>query len=191
VLKVGFIVVLTDIYVGTRLTATLKRVPTRMEYAFSYILGATDPVSLTMPVCDTEDLFSSLPPVFETSLPEEELLETIFRKIGKVIKLLDDFDILRLVGRNLVGRLSVIPSGESLKNRDSFTSFDRLDGLLRASNSKDLVTRAMMELAERTGGSGVLPKTFAISDEKLRLTIPTGVNIFSNRKATNIQEYAL
>lgn len=151
-----------------------------MEYAFSYILGAADPVSLTMPVCDTEDLFSSLPPVFETSLPEGELLETIFRKIGKVIKLSDDFDILRLVGRNLVGRLSVIPSGESLKNRDSFTSFDRLDGLLRASNSKDLVTRAMTELAERTGGSGVLPKTFAISDEKLRLTIPTGEYILKS-----------
>ena len=169
-----------DIYVGTRLTATLKRDSTRVEYAFSYLPEATDPVSLTMPVCESEDLFMSLPPVLETSLPEGELLETIFRKMGKVIKLSDDFDILRLVGRNLVGRLSVIPSGEPLKNRDPFTSSDRLASLLRSKNSKDLVTQAMTELAERTGVSGVLPKTFALSDGKSRLTIPTGEYILKS-----------
>ena len=163
-----------DIYVGSRLTATLKRDPARGDYTFSYLPGATDPVSLTMPVCDTTDVFMSVPPVFETSLPEGELLETIFRKIGKVVKLSDDFDILGLVGRNLIGRLSVIHSGEDLSSRDSFTNSDRLERLLRSKNSKDLVTQAMTELAERTGVSGVLPKTFAISDGKVRLSIPTG-----------------
>ena len=163
-----------DIYVGTRLTATLERDSAAGEYVFSYCSGAQDPVSLTMPVCDLLDRFLSLPPVLETSLPEGALLETIFRKMGKVVKLNDDFDILKLVGRNLIGRLVVVPSGESPESDASFTSSDRLVSLLRSPNSKDLVTQAMVDLAERTGISGILPKTFAMSAKKSRMAFPVG-----------------
>jgi serine/threonine-protein kinase HipA len=163
-----------DIYVGDRLTATLERDPQNLEYVFSYLPGATDPISLTMPVIDTEDRFVTLPPVLETSLPEGELLEAIFRKMGKAIKLNDDFDLLKLVGMNLIGRLTIVPSGESPSARFPFTQPDRLEALLRSPNSKDMVTRAMIDFAERTGISGVLPKTFAISDGKSRLALPAG-----------------
>lgn len=166
-----------DIYIGKRLTATLKRDPTRTEVRFSYHPSATEPVSLTMPICDTEDVFAGLPPVFETSLPEGELLETIFRKMGKVIKLADDFDILKLVGKNLIGRLVATPSGESPDSLDVFTGSEGLTALLRSSDSKALVTQAMVDLAERTGISGMLPKTFGISDGRSRLTIPAGAYI--------------
>ncbi|MHB1758537.1 MAG: type II toxin-antitoxin system HipA family toxin [Leptospirillum sp.] len=163
-----------DIYIDNRLTATLVRDPNRSEYAFSYAKDAQDPVSLTMPVCDRTDMFMFLPPVLETSLPEGELLEAIYRKMGKIIKLSDDFDILKLVGRNMVGRLTVVPSGERPEDHDAFIGHDRLMSLLRAEDSRELLTQAMIEMAERTGISGVLPKTFGLSNPKTRMTIPAG-----------------
>ncbi len=54
-----------DIYVGSRLTATLERDPAAGEYVFSYRSGAQDPVSLTMPVCDLLDRFLRLPLNYE------------------------------------------------------------------------------------------------------------------------------
>jgi len=163
-----------DIYIKNRLTATLVRDPDRSEYALSYAEDAQDPLSLTMPICNTTDIFMVLPPVFETSLPEGELLEAIYRKMGKTIKISDDFDILKLVGRNMVGRLTVVPSGESPEDHVAFIEHDRLISLLRAKDSKELVTQAMIEMAERTGISGVFPKTFALSVPKTRMTLPAG-----------------
>lgn len=48
-----------DIYVGDQLTATLGRDPKTLEYVFSYLSGAKDPISLIMPVSDIQDRFTT------------------------------------------------------------------------------------------------------------------------------------
>jgi len=56
-------------------------------------------------------------------------------------------------------RLTVVPSEKSLEDHDEFFGHDRLMSLLRTKDSGELVTQVMIEMAERTGISGVLPKT--------------------------------
>ena len=175
-----------DIHViGHGLTATLER-DRNGEFLFTYRTDARTEISLTMPLKDTPDHFQRLPPVLETSLPEGALLEAIFEKLGKGIRLTDDFGILKLVGRNLVGRLAVVLSGEPIDPPDPFPANEHLLHILRSHNSRELVTRAMVGLAERTGLSGVLPKTFAMSSEReTRVAIPAGKYILK----TESQEY--
>ena len=161
-----------DIYIGNRKTATLVRDPDRFEYALSYAKGAKTPLSLTMPLFDGTDIYMILPPVLQTSLPEGELLAAIYQKVGKVLKISDDFDILKLVGGNMIGRIVCVPPGVPPRNPGPFIEHDRLMALLRSPESRTLLTQSMVEFAEKTGISGVLPKVFGLSN--FRITLPSG-----------------
>lgn len=161
-----------DIYIGNRKTATLVRDPDRFEYALSYAKGAKTPLSLTMPLFDGTDIYMILPPVLQTSLPEGELLAAIYQKMGKVLKISDDFDILKLVGGNMIGRIICAPPGYPPKRQGPFIEHDRLMALLRTTDSRTLLTQSMIEFAEKTGISGVLPKVFGMSN--FRMTFPSG-----------------
>ncbi len=124
-----------------------------------------------MPLFDGTDIHMILPPVLQTSLPEGELLAAIYQKMGKVLKISDDFDILKLVGGNMIGRIVCVPPECSPRKPGPFIEYDRLMTLLHTPEPQTLLTQSMIELSEKTGISGVLPKVFGMSD--FRMTLPS------------------
>lgn len=143
-----------DVYVNDQKVARLSR-----EGDFKHILayeGGVNPsdfISLTMPVRDESWVWPELHPVFQMNLPEGFLLSLLQESLGP---LLDgtDLTLLSIVGRNSIGRVRVVPEGESPESSPEL--FD-LSEVLHGDNSE----KAFVELVRRhvtSGVSGVVPK---------------------------------
>lgn len=89
----------------------LEEVRRGKEYKFSYAETYNGrPVSLTMPISQQEYQFNEFPPFFDGLLPEGFNLDALCRQ-HKVDK--DDaFQQLLLVGRDVVGSVTVEPDNE-------------------------------------------------------------------------------
>ncbi|MHB8226360.1 type II toxin-antitoxin system HipA family toxin [Acidithiobacillus sp.] len=151
-----------DIYVAGRKSATLTC--DNGEYRFEYLpkTPETYAVSIGLPV--TEDYSSirymMVPPPLQVSFPEGVLLETIYRLTAKPLKLDEDIDILALVGRNMVGRVQMVPSGEPLCLNNAPVIQDA-ECLLQDPNATRLLVDAVERFAAQTGLSGMFPKAAA------------------------------
>ncbi|MBU2792785.1 type II toxin-antitoxin system HipA family toxin [Acidithiobacillus thiooxidans] len=156
-----------DIYVAGRKSALLTC--ENGEYHFEYLPGTpeTHAVSIGLPV--TEDYsgvqYMMVPPPLQVGFPEGVLLETIYRLAGKPLKLDEDIDILALVGRNMVGRVQMVPSGEPLQLGE-YPVIQNAQRLLEDRDTTKLLVDAVERFATMTGLSGMLPKGMAekISD---------------------------
>lgn len=156
-----------DIYVAGRKSALLTC--DNGEYRFEYFPGTpeTHAVSIGLPV--TEDYsdvqYMMVPPPLQVSFPEGVLLETIYRLTGKALKLDEDIDVLALVGRNMVGRVQMVPSGEPLSvaaGEDVPLPVIRDAGqLLEEPDTRKLLVDAVERFAAQTGLSGMFPKAVA------------------------------
>lgn len=111
-----------------------------------------------MPVGDDYSNFMILPPALQVSLPEGYLLETIYRYLGKSLKINDDFDILSLVGNNMVGRVNACRAGEALQPKAWIPS---VDALMRSPSSRATLGNLIEKTSLGTGLSGVIPKALA------------------------------
>lgn len=166
-----------DIYVRDRKVARLDR-SGNGEYRFSYLPNTRqeDAVSLTMPVNeDYSDPFMIIPPAFQVGFPEGALLEAIYRIAGKTLKIDDDFDVLALVGQNMVGRIRILSQGQGLNTAPALSASRAVSELLRNPSTTALVLEKLIErLAVQTGLSGILPKAFAVAPLQGPLSFPVG-----------------
>ncbi len=81
----------------------------RTEYRFSYRDGVSenDVASLSMPtIKPSYGPYSDVPYPFQVSLPEGWVAQELKSRFGKGVRLSDSFSMLRLIGRNPIGRLS-------------------------------------------------------------------------------------
>lgn len=151
-----------DIYVAGRKSALLTC--NNGEYRFEYLTGTpkTHAVSIGLPV--TEDYsgiqYMMVPPPLQVGFPEGVLLETIIRLTAKPLKLDEDIDILALVGRNMVGRVQMVPSGEPLQLGEIPVIQDA-ERLLQDESATKLLMDAVERFAAQTGLSGMFPKGMA------------------------------
>lgn len=150
-----------DIYVRDSRVARLDR-SGNGEYTFSYLPGMRhgDVVSLTMPVNeDYSDPFMIIPPALQVGFPEGALLEAIYRLAGKTLRIDDDFDVLALVGQNMVGRIRILPRGQSLDTAAALSASHAVSELLRDPSTTVLLLEKLIErLAIQIGLSGNFPR---------------------------------
>jgi len=119
-------------------------------------------VSLTMPVRTASyDSDADLLPVFDTNLPEGRLRERIESGLRKAHGRVDPIDILRMTGRNQIGRIKVLPEGEEPERRASIRNIDEI---LEREATKALVDEIMSRYATRSGVSGAMPKILVETD---------------------------
>lgn len=136
---------------------------------FQYYPGTrdTDFVSLLMPV-RSQPYFSPLPgvlpPVFDMNLPEGSLRQTLVGRYGKVVQGFNDLALLRLVGRNSIGRLAF---GMPLSPAPS-PALD-LDAVMQANDEEALLQQLFAGDAVFSGVAGVQPKVLAsVSAQQLQ-----------------------
>ena len=106
-----------DIYVKGVMAGVLDQTGVS-EYVFTYLPDASpqNPVSLLMPVRSQSWISSFLHPVFQISLPEGALRQSIERHFAKHFERFSDTEMLAVVGENLVGQLQAVPHGQALAN---------------------------------------------------------------------------
>jgi len=111
-------------------------------------------VSLTMPVrTESYPWDDQLHPIFRMNLPEGYLLQVLQEEFGPHIGA-SPVALLSVIGRNMVGRIQVAPSGAAL---DEPAKPVEVAELLKGDNSEAAFSQLVREHA-RSGVSGVLPK---------------------------------
>jgi serine/threonine-protein kinase HipA len=123
-------------------------------------------VSLLMPVTDKAYLAESagaLHPVFDMSLPEGALREAISRLFAKALPAFDDFELFRIVGRSLIGRLRFAPYSKQLDDVPP----QNLKDLLRSQSTGELFAALLQRYAQYSGVSGIQPKVLVRDDGSL------------------------
>jgi serine/threonine-protein kinase HipA len=160
-----------DVYVEEEKVACLEMADGM--YRFTYLPGVHPgkAVSMTMGVKDDlSNWFMTIPPALQVNFPEGAMLEAIYRVAGKALKIDDDFDVLALVGRNMVGRVRIVPEGAPLylAHQDGQPVIHNASTLLRNPNSAQVFSQMIAQFAVQTGLSGMMPKGFAekISEPK-------------------------
>lgn len=127
-----------------------------------------DFVSLTMRVRRDPYVWDDvLHPVFQMNLPEGYLLQVLQEQFGPHIGA-SPMALLSVIGRNMIGRIQVAPSGSSLNEPAKPVD---VAGLLQGDNSEEAFAELVRQHAA-SGVSGVVPK-FLDSDAE---TIETGLH---------------
>ncbi|KAF3981050.1 MAG: type II toxin-antitoxin system HipA family toxin [Methylococcales symbiont of Hymedesmia sp. n. MRB-2018] len=135
------------------------------DIVFNYRMASDtdDYVSLTMPVRAKSYAgeFGKLPPIFEMHLPEGYLLAIIKKHFAKITPT-DDFGLLKLLSKNIQGRVSY-------DNADTSKSIT-LNDLLHPS-SGNLFNELLSKFALTSALSGVQPKVMAKVKDKAALAL--------------------
>ena len=106
---------MANVYVNRAPVGRLAREDPVNRFAYDEHVPAAQAVSLLMPVTESSYLAEQptvLHPVFDMSLPEGPLREAIVSMFAKALPIFDDLALLEVVGRSLIGRLSIPPIGE-------------------------------------------------------------------------------
>ena len=129
------------------------------EFIYSYdTQDKNDFISLTMQVRVKDFLSHHLHPVFEMHLPEGYLLSIIKKHFSKIAKT-DDFGLLKLMSKNIHGRVSY--EQKSIENQN----FLNLDDILKPKSDK-LFDELVSKFALNSLLSGVQPKVLASIQDK-------------------------
>lgn len=141
------------------------------QIVFGY--RATDPaceISLTMPLRAETYSANILPGVLRQHLPEGYLLHWMHEHFGKTMKL-DDFNLLALTGRAMIGRVSV-----SLEEHSSEPAqAEDLNALLAWQGSESLFDYLAQKYAQSSGISGVQPKVLLTASRDEKEVVTKGV----------------
>jgi serine/threonine-protein kinase HipA len=133
-------------------------------------------VSLTMPVrTESYPWDDELHPIFRMNLPEGYLLQVLQEEFGPIVGA-SPIALLSVIGRNMVGRLQVAPSGAAL---DEPAKPIEVAELLKGDNSEEAFSQLVREHA-KSGVSGVLPKFLDTEAQQHQLQ----EGFWPNRKAT-------
>lgn len=147
-----------DVYVNERRVGTLGPVD-RGAYAFTYLseVARDDFVSLTMPVRRESYRWTrGLLPFFRMNLPEGYQKDLLRQRLGPHTDV-TDAGLLALTGRRTIGRVRVLPTGQTLAHA---TDDLELAMLLAIPDSRDNLLRYLRDSVGE-GVSGVMPKTLA------------------------------
>ncbi|MEO6922371.1 MAG: type II toxin-antitoxin system HipA family toxin, partial [Bryocella sp.] len=143
------------VYVCGREVATLEAIG---DFKSSLIYGVgvspEDFVSLTMRVRLDPYLWDDvLHPVFQMNLPEGYLLQVLQEQFGPHVGA-SPMALLSVIGRNMIGRIQVAPSGVDLDEPPKPVDVARL---LQGDNSEEAFNELVRQHAT-SGVSGVVPK---------------------------------
>ena len=124
------------------------------QYVFNYITTQrANEVSLTMPIRAQSYATTPLMPVFSMNLPEGYLFDLIARRIAKHERI-DDMRLLAITGRQQIGRLQFLQSGERWEPPPAQVGLKRL---LHEPASRGLFD-FLLDTYFESGISGVQPK---------------------------------
>lgn len=157
-----------DVYVDERLVGTLVEQAGGCVFTYLPDVPADCFVSLLMPVRAESYVWKTLHPFFQQNLPEGYRKDRIRDRLGPHADV-SDIGLLALTGANGVGRVRVVPRGQSpyvVRNRADMAA------LLASTDSRENLLR-LLEEGIGEGISGVMPKTLlrpldratAITDE--------------------------
>ena len=125
---------------------------------FAYLPGtpAERAVSITMSVrLPSWSVPFGLHPIFDMNLPEGFLRERLRLKFAKATGTFDDYDLLSVVGRSLVGRMRYTGDTGQLHEEVPFQSVDEI---VERRRGGDLFRYLLEKFATFSGISGVQPK---------------------------------
>lgn len=145
-----------DVYSNDTRIGSLEQVDLT-SFVFRYLPGVEDrdAVSLLMlPSVKTEWEHRFLHPVFQVSLPEGILRQTIVKTNAKKHLQFGDTEILATIGSHLVGRIKVTPAGEPLQGA---SPVDELNELMCESET-ELLDQYLHTHANFSGVSGAFGK---------------------------------
>lgn len=136
-----------------------------------------DFVSLTMHVRREPYLWDDvLHPVFQMNLPEGYLLQVLQEQFGPHIGA-SPMALLSVIGRNMIGRIQVAPTGANL---DEPAKAVDVAGLLQGDNSEEAFAELVRQHAT-SGVSGVVPKFLNSEATKLRTDVHKKVTLFTHQ----------
>lgn len=167
-----------SVYVLGKEVATLDAIgdfKSSMTYHESVALD--DFVSLTMRVRKDAYLWDDvLHPVFQMNLPEGYLLQVLQEQFGPHIGA-SPMALLSVIGRNMIGRIQVAPSGADLNEPPKPVD---VSGLLQGDNSEEAFAELVRQHAT-SGVSGVVPKFLDGDIEKIGMGVNKKATLFTHR----------
>ena len=151
------------VWVEDRPVGRLDKFERGSTFVYDADVNPADAISLTMPVRTASyDSIRGLLPVFDTNLPEGALRERIETGLRKAHGRVDPIDILRMTGRNQIGRITILPEG--VRSRERRASIRNIDEILEQQATRALVEEIMTRYATRSGVSGAMPKILIEAD---------------------------
>ncbi|HDS1581766.1 TPA: type II toxin-antitoxin system HipA family toxin [Stenotrophomonas maltophilia] len=144
-----------SVYVAEREVATLETLDSfHCRLLYTADVAPDDVVSLTMPVRrEPWDWNDQLHPFFQMNLPEGYLLKVLQEEFGPLIGG-DPMSLLSVIGRNMIGRVQVVPQGAPLNEPTRAVDVVQL---LQGDNSAEAF-EALVRQHATSGVSGVVPK---------------------------------
>lgn len=147
-----------------------------MTFAYDPGVPPSRAISLNMPPrVASYDQPRGLLPIFDMNLPEGHLKEVIRKYLAKTHHAdpgqVSDYDVLSLVGGNLIGRIRVLPEGVAPERRACIPD---IGSLLSCKATASLVSEVMTRYGLRSGVSGAMPKSLlSEDDDRHRKTVQT------------------
>lgn len=139
------------------------RLTRESQVVFNYETDQVDcEISLTMPLRAQSYAANILPGVMRQNLPEGFLLSWMKASFGKTMKL-DDFNLLALTGREMIGRVQSRIAGAE---NDTSDAGESLTEILSYKGSEDLFKSLALKYAQMSGISGVQPKVIIAEKKK-------------------------
>lgn len=159
------LVTTADVYKAGRQAGVLRRLHDRTEFTYlpGYFDGKAPDVSWSLP--RREEAFTApaaaVPAFFAGLLPEGRRLTALRRSVGTSAD--DEFSLLLAVGRDTIGDVQVVPSGDTLDYQQPQLVDD-----LSAVRFADLFAQAIGHQPDRAGLPGVQDK---VSGQMLNLPV--------------------
>jgi len=158
---------MANIFINRETVGQLSREEPLNRFVYEAKALSSQAASLLMPTSGGPyfaERTGVLHPVFDMSLPEGALRETVSRMFAKALPIIDDLALFQIVGRSLIGRIRL---GESAADLDQVPPQD-LRGLLQARGTGELFEELLMRYAQYSGVSGVQPKILVRDNGSLR-----------------------
>lgn len=162
------------IWVNETPVGRLRRNGRGVSFVYDDGVARKDAVSMLMPVqpASYDDPYRMLP-IFDTNMPEGDLALRIHRVLAKDDRgRVDPLDVLAMTGGNQIGRIRVLPEGETPERREPLGP---VDALLARSSTPEMVDDLIQNYGLRSGVSGAMPKTLAETEGEAasRTTVQT------------------
>lgn len=136
---------------------------TTSKYIFNYDanIPSQDAISLTMPILNEQyEFWHGLHPIFEMNLPEGILLDKLKNLYRKQIRNFSDLDLLKIVGRNQIGRITY---GSSNDNQSVLNDIGLDLAQFRTYiGTEELLESLLVKYGPNSGIAGVQPKIMVL-----------------------------